>query len=137
MTRCSWFLGVRASAAQTGGALGLVEQAFAPGFTSPYHVHRAEDVAFYVLGGRIRFVGADGSRVLGPGGVAFLPRGVPHGFRVEGDAPARVLIVAAPTGFASFVDGLCELAPPAGPSEMAALMAAARHEIEILGQRPE
>ena len=137
-----WFLGertwVRAAGAQTGGALGLVEQVVTPGFASPFHVHRGEDEAFYVLEGQVRFVGADGSRVLGPGGVAFLPRGVPHGFRVEGEAPARILLIATPAGFASFVDGLCEPAPPAGPPDMAALMAAAaRHEIEILGPLPE
>ena len=137
-----WFLGertwVRATADQTGGTLGLVEQVVAPGFASPYHVHRSEDEAFYVLAGRVRFVGGDGARVLGPGGVAFLPRGVPHGFRVEGDAPARILLIATPAGFASFVDGLCEPAPPAGPPDMAALMVAAdRHGIEILGPLPE
>jgi hypothetical protein len=32
-----------------------------------------------------------------------MPRGVPHTFRVEGDAPARLLIMTAPAGFERFI----------------------------------
>ena len=140
--RSIWVAGdrytIKASGEDTGGAFALIEERVPPGGGPPPHVHHREDEAFYVLEGQVRFVGADGSRVLGPGGVAFLPRGVPHGFRVEGEAPARILLIATPAGFASFVDGLCEPAPPAGPPDMAALMAAAaRHDLEILGPLPE
>ena len=54
-----WFLGaltfVRATAASTRGAFGLVEQLVPAGFASPFHVHHAEDEAFYIVEGELTF----------------------------------------------------------------------------------
>ena len=138
----SWFLGaqtwIRANAAQTGGSLGLIEQIIAPGFGSPYHIHACEDESFYVLEGEIRFFSGERSWVLGAGGFAFLPRDIPHGFRVEGDQWARILLLASPGGFEGFVTDLCAPTPPDGPPDMGALMAAAgRYGLTILGPLPE
>jgi quercetin dioxygenase-like cupin family protein len=138
----TWFLGartwLRATASQTGGAFGLVEQVIEPGFASPYHVHRNEDEAFYVIEGEVRFVSEGQSWFAGAGGFAFLPRNIPHGFRVEGDVPARVLLLVTPGGFEGFVAELSEPAPPAGPPDMGKLMqAAASYSIDILGPLPE
>jgi len=137
-----WFLGsqiwLRASASQTGGALGLVEQLVPPGFGSPYHIHRNEDESFYVLEGQVRFFTGGQSYVLGAGGFAFLPRGIAHGFRTEGETVSRSLLLATPGGFVDFVAELSSSAAPAGPPDMGALMAAAaRYGIEILGPLPE
>ena len=137
-----WFLGsqvwLRTTSAQTGGALGLIEQLVPPGLGSPYHVHHNEDEAFYVLDGEIRFFSEGNSWVLGKGGFAFLPRGIPHGFRTEGDAPSRSLILATPAGFEEFVAELSSVEPPTGPPDMAGLMeAAGRYGVEILGPLPE
>jgi quercetin dioxygenase-like cupin family protein len=137
-----WFLGqrtwVRATAAQTGGTLGLVEHIMTPGGGSPYHVHHNEDEEFYVIDGEVRFFSDGESSVLGPGGFAFLPREIPHGFRVEGDANARILLMATPGGFEGFVAELSTPEPPDGPPDMAMLMqAAARYSIDILGPLPE
>jgi quercetin dioxygenase-like cupin family protein len=136
-----WFLGqrtwMRATAAQTGGVLGMVEQIIEPGFASPYHTHQREDEAFYVIDGEIRFFSGDRSWVCGPGGFAFLPRAVPHGFRVESETPARVLLLAAPAGFEGFVTDLGTPEPPAGPPDMGALLeAAARYAVQIHGPLP-
>ena len=137
-----WFLGertwLRATSAQTGGTLGLVEQVISPGFASPYHVHRNEDESFYVLKGEIRFVSNGQSWVLGSGGFAFLPRDIPHGFRVEGDASARFLILTTPAGFEAFVAELSTPEPPTGPPDLEALTRiAAEYGVEILGPLPE
>ena len=137
-----WFLGqktwVRTTAAQTGGAMGLVEHVMTPGGGSPYHVHHNEDEAFYIIDGEVRFFSGGESWVLGAGGFAFLPREIPHGFRVEGDANARILLVATPGGFESFVGDLSTPEPPSGPPDMAVLMeTAARYSIDILGPLPE
>ena len=56
-----YFLGlptvIRASGQTTNGAFGLIEQLAMPaGFASPYHTHRLEDEAFYVLEGEVAFV---------------------------------------------------------------------------------
>jgi quercetin dioxygenase-like cupin family protein len=137
-----WFLGsqvwMRADSARTGGAFGLIEQIVPPGLGSPYHVHHDEDESFYVLEGAIRFFSGERSWVLGAGGFAFLPRGIPHGFRTEGDVPSRSLLQATPGGFEAFVAELSTAEPPAGPPDMGALIAAAgRHGVEILGPLPE
>lgn len=137
-----YFLGVRswlrAAAAETGGSMGIVEQAMPNGFASPYHVHHAEDELWYVLEGAVRFVSGSTSLAIGKGGLAFLPRDVPHGFQVVGDTDARMLCVTTPSGFEGFVEELSETAPPAGPPDMAKLMAAAqRYGLEILGPLPQ
>lgn len=137
-----YFLGVRswlrAAAAETGGSMGIVEQALPRGFASPYHVHHAEDELWYVLEGDVRFVSGSTSLAIGKGGLAFLPRDVPHGFEVVGEAEARMLCVTTPAGFEGFVEELSEPAPPAGPPDMARLIEAAqRHGLEILGPLPQ
>jgi quercetin dioxygenase-like cupin family protein len=137
-----WFLGARtwerANAAQTGGALGIIEHVLEPGFASPYHVHHNEDEEFFVIEGQIRFFVEGQTWVAGAGGFAFLPREIAHGFRVEGDAPARILLLTTPGGFEGFVTGLSEPAPPSGPPDLERLVqVAATYAIDILGPLPE
>ena len=70
---------VRASAESTGGAFSIVEEV--DPLDTPPHVHAHEDELFQVLEGEHVFtVGGDELRV-GPGGVVFAPRGVPHAQR--------------------------------------------------------
>lgn len=80
----------------------------------------------------------------GPGGYIFGPRGIPHGFRVEGTVPARILLLTTPGGgFENFILEMSEPAsetnvPPAGPPDMDKLMSlAAKYQIDILGPLPE
>ena len=135
---------LRATAAQTGGALGLIEEVLPPGFESPYHVHRVEDESFYVLEGEMTFVhgapGEEESLRAGPGAFVFLPRGIPHGFRAEGPTPARVLVLVTPGGFEGFVATLSRPAaapPPSGPPDPGPLVAlAAQYQVEIQGPLP-
>src|SRR5437764_4964779 len=136
---------VKATGEQTGGALALIDQVVPPGAGSPWHLHRNEDESFYVVEGEILFiVGDEQQRITaGPGTFVFGPREIPHGFRVAGSSPARMLIEATPAGFEHFVLALSEPAPasgfpPAGPPDMEKVMAAAaRANIEILGPLPE
>jgi len=89
---------MKARAADTGGALGLVETELYRGFGPPLHVHRREDEAFYVIEGEVRFRLAEEEFVGGPGTWVWGPRGVPHTFKVESEA-ARALILVTPGGF--------------------------------------
>ena len=136
-----YFLGlptvVRASSQTTNGAFGLIDQlTMPPGFASPYHTHHLEDEAFYVLEGELAFVCGGSWTIAGPGTYVFGPRNIPHGFKVVGDAPARMLLLCAPGGFEQFVVELAEPAP--APPDMARLMAvAAKYKIDILGPLPE
>lgn len=96
-----WFLGSRmtvlATAEETNGAYGLMEQEAAQGFSPPMHCHQREDDAYVVLEGILTFHIGGHDRVAGPGEHIFLPRGVPHTFRV--DSPhARWLELVTPGG---------------------------------------
>lgn len=138
-----WFLGtlmtVKAGAAQTAGAYMVVECLLAPGFGPPPHIHRQDDEAFYILAGELS--GFCGERTWrgGPGAFVFLPRGIPHGFRVEGDTPARVLQLGNGSGFERFIAEAGvparapSLPPPASPEEIARMLATApKYAIDIL-----
>lgn len=135
-----YFLGLptllRATAETTNGAFGLVENVLPPGFASPYHTHHLEDEAFYVLEGDMAFV-CDGQWTMAKAGTyLFGPRNIPHGFKVLGDKPARLLLLCAPGGFEQFVLDMSEPAP--APPDMAKLVAvAAKYQIDIHGPLPE
>ena len=134
---------VRASRETTGGAFGLIESwDMPPGFGTPYHVHRNEDESFYVLDGTLAVVCGGAWMTVPAGTFVFAPRNIPHGFKVVGDRPASLLLLASPGGFENFVRDLSEPEPAPGespaPPDMAKLMAtAAKYDIEILGPLPE
>ncbi len=141
-----WFLSlptwIRASGSETGGTLSLIEQLIPPGFASPWHVHHNEDESFYVIDGKVTVVVADRSVTLSAGDYAFGPRGIPHGFRIEGSKPARVLLMTSGGTFAEFVREMSQPADGATASEpkeadLQKLVAAAQsHGMSILGPMP-
>jgi mannose-6-phosphate isomerase-like protein (cupin superfamily) len=82
----------------TGGKLSVFRATLAEGFSPPRHVHTREDEVFLVLEGHVSF-DLDGKRLAaGPGTSVYMPRGVPHTFRVESPV-ARLLGVIAPGRF--------------------------------------
>jgi uncharacterized protein (TIGR02246 family) len=110
-----------------------------PALASPYHVHHNEDEAFYILEGTVAFLCGDAWHVAGPGSWVYGPRDIPHGFRVIGTNPARMLLQCAPAGFERFVRELSVPidGTPAAP-DMALLVAtAAKYGVDILGPLPE
>jgi uncharacterized protein (TIGR02246 family) len=131
---------LHATGEQTDDRFCLMEHVtMPPGVASPYHRHHNEDEAFYVLDGHVRFV-CDGEWAdAGPGTWVYGPREIPHGFKVVGTHPARMLILCAPAGFEKFVLELCAPADAApAPPDMARLVAAAaRFNIDILGPLPD
>jgi quercetin dioxygenase-like cupin family protein len=137
------FLGMptlmRSTGETTGGAFGLMEHwEMPPGFATPYHTHHLEDEAFYVLEGEIDFV-CDGKWLKGgPGTYVFGPREIPHGFKVAGWGPARMLLMCAPAGFEHFVLELSVPFTDTTPPDMAKVMGvAAKYHIDIHGPLPE
>ena len=138
------FLGLptlmRSTSETTNGAFGLMEHwSMPPGFASPYHVHHLEDEAFYVLEGEMAFV-CDGKWIKGgPGTYIFGPREIPHGFKVIGAIPARMLLLCSPAGFERFVLEMGEdLTSPAAPPDVPKLIVlAAKYKIDILGPLPD
>jgi mannose-6-phosphate isomerase-like protein (cupin superfamily) len=101
-----WFLSslliVKATGETTGGAYDAVEEVIPPGFSPPPHVHHREEESFYVISGRIVFTRGEETIQAGPGDLVVLPRNVPHAFRVEGDEPARTLMINTPAGLLGF-----------------------------------
>jgi mannose-6-phosphate isomerase-like protein (cupin superfamily) len=131
---------MRSSGETTDGHFCLMEHLTMPvGLASPYHVHHNEDEAFYVLEGQVAVV-CDGKWLMaGPGTYVYGPREIPHGFKVIGTTPARMLLLCAPAGLERFVR---ELSAPVdavpAPPDMARLVAiAAKYGIDILGPLPE
>jgi quercetin dioxygenase-like cupin family protein len=83
---------------ETGGAFALLDAVQMPGAEPPLHVHEREDETFFVLEGSIAFwVGGQVHR-LEAGEAIFLPRAVPHTFRIK-SAVARGLNYISPAGF--------------------------------------
>jgi quercetin dioxygenase-like cupin family protein len=108
-----WFLGtlvqIKLDGRATAGRLGVFEALFPRGASPPLHSH-PQDETFYVLDGEVT-VWADGPpRLCRRGGLASVPGGTPHSFRVESDT-ARMLIMSTPAGIEEFVRAL------AGPAE--------------------
>jgi quercetin dioxygenase-like cupin family protein len=74
----------------TSGRLTVFRATMPEGFSPPRHIHTREDEVFLVLEGEARF-DLDGEQlVAGPGTSVFMPRGVPHSFRVL--SPVAVLL---------------------------------------------
>jgi quercetin dioxygenase-like cupin family protein len=123
---------ILAATEQTGSAFNLFDVLCPVGFATPLHIHYSEDVAIYILEGTLTFFWGGEKKKADAGSYFFQPRGTPHGFRVEGDTPTRILYMTIPAGFDRFV---IEQKQPIAKSEPET--DAARYKIEILGPLPE
>jgi mannose-6-phosphate isomerase-like protein (cupin superfamily) len=64
---------------------------------APLHVHHADDEAWYVLEGMLRFRIGDEVREVGPRGAVLAPKGTPHAYgNARHGLPARYLLVMTP-----------------------------------------
>jgi mannose-6-phosphate isomerase-like protein (cupin superfamily) len=111
---------IRASADATGGAFAVLEEV-PPLVDTPLHVHANEDELFYPLEGEHVVHVGDEEFEVGPGGVVFAPRGVPHSQRRVVPGEGRLLIVMSPPGFEGFFRELAaaEAAGTLGPDAYA------------------
>lgn len=129
-----------ATSAETGGALLLFDDVMTRGKTTPLHTHPVDET-LYVLEGTIR-VHIDGrEHALGQGGVAMVPRSVPHAFIVTSES-ARLLTIETPGTSEAFYRGASEPLTPsleaAGSVDFERVRASAARNggIEILGPPP-
>ncbi len=89
---------------ESNGQYFAMEAVVPPGAGPPPHVQTREEEAFYVLEGEVVFW-ADGERVVGNRGTFLhVPRGVPHNFLNESEAPARLLIWFGPAGIETMME---------------------------------
>src|SRR6266545_4958441 len=66
------------------------------GDASPVHIHSRDDEAFLLLDGAMTIWVGDQRHQLRPGGIAFLPRQMPHAIRY--DIASRALVLSTPAG---------------------------------------
>lgn len=86
---------------KTGGQLTMLRSDPAVGSASPVHVHAKEDEIVVLLRGSGIFWVGDQRWELSAGGVAVLPRGIPHAYRFT-SGPVDMLAVCAPAGTEEF-----------------------------------
>ncbi len=126
---------VKASAA-SGGSVGIIEMLVPPGEGPPMHVHGREDEVFHIVEGRFRIWCGDRTWDVEPGGVVFLPKGVPHTFRNLGPGTGRLLTTVAPGGFEGFFPLVAERGLTI-PGDLPALQElAAAFGLEFVGPPP-
>jgi quercetin dioxygenase-like cupin family protein len=92
------------SGEETGGAFSASLMTQPPGTATPLHVHTREAEAFYVLDGTLIYQAGQELHHLTAGSFIYLPRAVPHAFRVTGSAPVRFLGLVSPGGLMDLYD---------------------------------
>jgi quercetin dioxygenase-like cupin family protein len=102
------FLGVthKLTNQQTSGAYYLFEFEFGPESGNRLHVHRYEDEVVYVLEGAIEIRLANKKLQAVRGGVAHLPKHIPHALYNPLKTPSRYLGMSIPGGMENFFDEL-------------------------------
>lgn len=118
---------------QSGGIVGVFESTVPSRGGPPVHMHHNEDEVIHVIEGDYEFW-LDGEVVpVAAGASIFLPRGVPHTFRVVSAGPGRNLTILTPGGLEEFfVEAAArELRIPDQITEVAEL--AGRYGIEFRG----
>jgi quercetin dioxygenase-like cupin family protein len=95
-----WFLGtlatIRVAGEAVGGRFALIEFLFPQHASPPRHTH-PQDESYLVLDGRLTVVSDDQRCVVEAGGLAVIPMGVAHTFRVDSET-ARALVLSTPAG---------------------------------------
>jgi len=102
------FMGVthKLTQPQTGGAFYLFESEFEPETGNNLHIHRYEDEVVYVIQGGIE-IRLDNKKLnVSQGGVAHLPKNIPHALYNPLQTPLKILAIAIPGGMEYFFDEL-------------------------------
>jgi quercetin dioxygenase-like cupin family protein len=138
-----WWFGslaeIKATAADTGGQMTIVEVTEAPGSEAPLHVHHRDDEGFWILEGDVTFEVGDTTIEAHTGDYVLGPRDIPHRFTV-GDAGARMLFILVPGGIEDLIMATSEPAasrtlppPPEREPDMGRLKEiVAAHGYELL-----
>lgn len=145
--RALWHLGAlitfKALGEETDSQFWALEGLADEHMAVPLHAHTREEEVWYVLEGEITFTIGDETATVGPGSFAYIPRGVPHTFQVR-TKTARWFGIGAPAGLDQWFFETGEPAqeltlppPPAGPPDVAAIVASLRaYGTETLGPPP-
>jgi mannose-6-phosphate isomerase-like protein (cupin superfamily) len=128
---------VLATGAQTSGEFTVLQtQREPPDFGPPLHLHRDAAEAFFVLEGDYLMYVADRQHLCPPGTFVYVPRGVPHTFKVVSVVAGKKLNLFSPAAMIGFFEELAvvEAAGHATPELLDTI--AGRNNMEVLGPVP-
>lgn len=148
--RALWHLGAlmnfKALGSETDGRVWAVEGLADSNMMVPLHVHTVEDEIWYVLDGNIDFYVGEEVKSGGPGTFVYIPRGVPHTFKIK-SGTARWFGIGTPAGLDTwfFETGVpaasLTLPPPAAPpseEDIAAIVTSLQnYGTETVGPPPQ
>ncbi|MFI0373579.1 cupin domain-containing protein [Actinomadura sp. KC06] len=83
--------------AATDGQLTVGRFDVGKGEAPPFHMHTREDEIFMLIKGTALLWAGDDEMELSEGGIVYLPRNIPHGYRITSDR-ADLLMIATPGG---------------------------------------
>lgn len=106
---------IKLTGKDTNGQFTLITQDNPPGIQIPKHIHTKEDEIFQVIEGEIEVEVGDQIVNLKDGDMIFLPRNIPHSFKVTGTKNAKVHVSIFPSGIENMFEELSQL--PAGPPD--------------------
>ena len=107
---------IKLSGKDTAGRFTIFENDNPPGVGIPLHVHANEDEVFRILEGEMEFIVEGITSVLKAGDTIFLPKQIPHSFKVVGEQNAKAIVTIIPSGIEEMFTQLNLL--PAGPPDM-------------------
>ncbi|MFD3925754.1 cupin domain-containing protein [Streptomyces sp. NPDC058614] len=81
----------------TNGQLTVGRFDVAKGEAPPFHMHTREDEIFMLIKGEALLWLGDEQMELSEGGIVYLPRNIPHGYRITSDT-ADLLMITTPGG---------------------------------------
>jgi quercetin dioxygenase-like cupin family protein len=99
---------VKFSSEETGGAFTMLELSAPKGMDIAPHTHSREDEIFVVTTGSFEIFCGESSWQMEQGDSIFLPRGVPHWFRVTSD-DFRAVEITIPGGYEDMLAELSEI----------------------------
>ena len=101
-----WWFGslaeLKATAADTGGQMTIVEVTAPSGLEAPLHVHHRDDEAFWILEGDATIEVGETTIEAHAGDYVFAPRDIPHRYTV-GEAGCRMLFILVPGGIENVI----------------------------------
>lgn len=102
------------TAAMSRGAYVAFVQIGPPGTGVPMHIHHRDEENAFIIDGEILFQVGDEKFEARKGDILNLPKGTPHGFRITGNASARILFtvdLSRDSNYEAMFAGLVGLAP--------------------------